>query len=318
MKAETKIVDLTPFTDGSDKQSVARDILLSLKSSGFVYISHHGMAQDKIDSMFEWSKRFFDQPMDVKQLAPHPSSGTHHRGLQPWLIRVVHHVDDPGELAKRRAIPDVKESFECGRENDDVMPNIWLPDGVLTGFKEACLGFFWACYDLERTILSALAMAFGLPEEYFWPYHMAPDNQLRLLHYPAISADALASNQLTRIDGHSDFGTLTILFQDDVGGLEVEDSDNPPVPPVPGSIVVNAGDFLSRWSNDTIKSAIHRVRGPSNSLGRLGMIPARYSIPYDFTTVVDLIPGTWSESYPKRHEPSSPGEYVMKRLAASY
>ena len=102
--------------------------------------------------------------METKMLAPHPPSGAHHRGarfyppIYPWFLdshlrvgysapgkeKVVHHIYDPDELAQNRAkAPDVKESFEIGREHDDAMPNILLPDGVLPGFNEACLDFFW-------------------------------------------------------------------------------------------------------------------------------------------------------------------------------
>ena len=99
---------------------------------------------------------------------------------------------------------DIKESFEAGRADDPLMPNIWYPDGVLPGFQDACLDFFsvstsnlnqiWiltyrslskkACYDIEKQILKALALGFNLSEDYFLSFHTNPDNQLRLLHYP--------------------------------------------------------------------------------------------------------------------------------------
>jgi isopenicillin N synthase-like dioxygenase len=206
------------------------------------------------------------------------------------------------------------------------MPNIWLPDGVLPGFKEACLDFFWDCFRLELTILRALAMGLCIREDYFLDSHTVPDNQLRLLHYPPTSRASLESGETVRIGAHADFGSITLLFQDDVGGLEVEDPQREgvflPVPPVPGAVIVNAGDFLMRWSNDIIKSTVHRVRAPPDSVGEDGMTPARYSIPYfcapDLTQVVDCIPGTWDENRPKKYEPTSAMDYILKRLAANY
>lgn len=121
---------------------------------------------------------------------------------RPGAEKVTQHVYDAGELAKQRGkAPDAKESFESGREDDPAMPNIWPPDGVLPGFKEACLDFFWVrpfslssrrqrlntcqiCHTVELTILRALALGFHLPENYFLQYHTDVDNQLRLLHYP--------------------------------------------------------------------------------------------------------------------------------------
>jgi hypothetical protein len=71
----------------------------------------------------------------------------------PGLEKVSQHVYDPSELSKHRAkAPDVKESFECGREEAEDMPNIWLPEGVLPGFKEACLDFFWVCWHTYSNI----------------------------------------------------------------------------------------------------------------------------------------------------------------------
>lgn len=62
------------------------------------------------------------------------------------MEKVLHRVLDAEEIAQQRAaVLDVKESFECGREDDLLQPNIWLPDGILPGFKEACLDFYWVC-----------------------------------------------------------------------------------------------------------------------------------------------------------------------------
>ncbi|KIJ31282.1 hypothetical protein M422DRAFT_36291 [Sphaerobolus stellatus SS14] len=318
-----KVVDFRPFVDGTNKQAVADAILNSFKDTGFVYLVNHPVPKEKIEEMFLLSKKFFDLPMEKKQLAPHPLSGSHHRGYSaPGVEKVSQHIYDVDELAKNRTkAPDVKESFECGREEDENMPNIWLPDGILPGFKETCLDFFWLLYETELTIWEAMALGFKLSEDYFKAYHTKPDNQLRLLHYPSVAAEDLAKETITRIGAHSDFGSMTLLMQDDVGGLEIENPQKPgtftPAPYVEGAIMVNAGDFLARWSNDTIRSTIHRVRAPSGKSVE-GMIPDRYSIPYDFDTVVDCIPGTWSEENPKKYEPVSAKDYVMQLLAANY
>ncbi|KAJ6631697.1 thymine dioxygenase [Mycena sp. CBHHK59/15] len=283
---------------------VADSILSSFKEVGFVYLLNHGIPQERIAEMFEL-------------LAPHPPSGTHHRGYSsPGQEKVVQHVYHPDAIAEERArAPDAKESFECGREGDEVMPNIWLPDGVLPGFKEKSLDFFWLCYEIELDILRALALGFDLPEEYFLKYHTAPDNQLRF-----VPTEALQNERISRIGQHSDFGSITLLLQDDVGGLEVEDPHIAglfrPAPPIQGALAVNAG------SNDTIRSTIHRVRAPPHAKSD-GMTPDRYSIPTyfccaDFRTVVDCIPGTWSDERPKKYEPISAEEYIMKRMAATY
>ncbi|THH31050.1 hypothetical protein EUX98_g3137 [Antrodiella citrinella] len=225
------VVDFKPFLDGSDKQGVGAAIVKSFKETGFVYLMNHGLAQEKIDEMFKWSKEFFAQPTEVKLLAPHPASGTHHRGYSaPGVEKVVHHIDDKDEIASIRAkAPDVKESFECGRADDPNMPNIWLPDGVLPGFNDACLDFYWACREIELTFFRALALGLNVPEDYFVQYHQVADNQLRLLRYPSVPAASLEKDEIIRIGAHSDFGTITLLLQDKVGGLEIEDPNQPGV-----------------------------------------------------------------------------------------
>ncbi|KAF8319206.1 thymine dioxygenase [Amanita rubescens] len=320
-----QIVDFAPFLDGSAKQQAADQILASFKSAGFVYLTNFGLSNEDVQGMFDLSKHFFSLPHETKILAPHPESGTHHRGYSyPCQEKVMQYSEsgDPFTIPP----PNMKESFEVGSEDNDFMPNIWLPEGVLPGFKEACLGFYWKCHEVEKNILRALALGFGLEEEWFLRYHKTANNQLRLLHYPSIALESLLSNRFTRLSGHTDFDTFTFLFQDDIGGLEVEDPNEPgkfvAVPPVPNSVVLNAGDFLRRWSNDTIRSTLHRVVAPPDVATEDGVLPARYSIPYfcapDMSSIIESIPGTWSADQPKKYEPVSVKEYVMKRFSGNY
>ncbi|KAH6909357.1 thymine dioxygenase [Coprinopsis sp. MPI-PUGE-AT-0042] len=322
-----KTVDFSGFLNRKNSKAVAKDILESFKTIGFVCLTNHSIPAAVIKAMFEWSQRFFELPTELKKLAPHPPTAVPHRGWSaPGLERVSQHVYDEQALKDLRAKgQDLKESFESGREDDPVNPNVWLPDGVLPGFKEACLDFYWICYELEKDILRAMAVGLDLPEDYFLQFHKVADNQLRLLHYPAVPNVHLENETFARIGAHSDFGTITLLFQDEVSGLEVEDPSNPgvfiPVPVVPNAVLVNAGDFMARWSNDVIKSTVHRVRSPpGTSLN--DVVPDRFSIPYfcccDFSTVVDTIPGTWDENRPKKYEAISAMDYIMKRMAALY
>ncbi|KAF7342363.1 Fe2OG dioxygenase domain-containing protein [Mycena venus] len=323
------VVDFSTFLDGSNKQGVADTIFSSFKEAGFVYILNHGISPEQIAKIFAASKEFFTQPMDVKELARHPPLGTHHRGYSAPGREKIIQPNSMGDVeAPRPAVPDFREHFECGSEESTENPNIWLPDGALPRFKESCLEFFWLCYDVELNILRALAMGMGLEEEYLCRFHSVPDegNMLRLLYYPSVPAEALRNETVERISAHSDYASITLLLQDDAGGLEIEDPHTPgvfrPVPPIPNALVVNAGDFMKRWSNDTIKSTMHRVCAPPGLETSDGMIPARYSIPFfcgaDPNVVVDCIPGTWDAERPKKYEPISAGEYVRKRQAVAY
>jgi isopenicillin N synthase-like dioxygenase len=133
--------------------------------------------------------------------------------------------------------------------------------------------------------MRAIAVGMALPDEtYFDRFVDVGDNTLRLLHYPAVRRDVFTINPgQVRAGEHSDYGSITFLFQDERGGLQVQSPSGKFVDatPIPGTCVVNAGDLLARWSNDTIKSTVHRVVEPPKreGEGEQGEVyPARYSI----------------------------------------
>ncbi|KAJ7076613.1 Clavaminate synthase-like protein [Mycena crocata] len=301
-----EVVDFAPFLDGSDKEAVADAIISSCKTAGFVYLINHGISPERVAEMFATSKEFFALPIDVKKCVTAPSStrAVRERGHTP--IRMEH--------------------FGAGRDNDKEQPSFWLDDDILPGFRECFMSFFEAsatilCHAVQFNILRAFALGLCLPEEYFHQYHKASDNHIGLLYYPSLPAKNIES-EVSRLRAHSDYDSLTLLLQDECGGLEIEDRDVPglfrPVPPIPDALIVNVGDFMMHWSNDTLRSAVHRVRPPSSACTSDGMVPARYSIPYDYDTVVDCIPGTWDAERPKKYKPMSVREYLAERLSGEY
>jgi isopenicillin N synthase-like dioxygenase len=178
--------------------------------------------------------------------------------------------------------------------------------------------FYWECDRVGREILQALALGLNLEDiDYLTRKHGGHDNQLRLLHYLAVPAEDLESERVSRCAAHTDWSSITMLFQDDCGGLEVEDISRPgtfrPASPVRNSIIVNVGDLLQRWSNgkslfeiaaqyiliyaDRLRSTNHRVGLPELSdrfKGPNRMTGERYSIPYfmspDDDSVIECIP----------------------------
>jgi isopenicillin N synthase-like dioxygenase len=189
--------------------------------------------------------------------------------------------------------------------------------------------YFLLCRRLIHDITRALALALELEsEDQLSKTHERSLFQLRLLHYPPVPASFLAQGSKSRISAHSDFGTLTLLFQDSVGGLEVEDPHSPgtfrAVPPVPGAVLVNIGDLMERWSNKRWRSTVHRVIAPPNlQTSEKGICPPRYSIPFfstaDPDTVIEALPGCWDEKdNPKQFESVTAWGYVQMRMAALY
>lgn len=211
--------------------------------------------------------------------------------------------------------------------------------------------FFKDCRRLVHEVLKALATALELEEARLSDTHERSLFQLRLLHYPPVLASLLRAEERSRISAHSDFGTITLvrlhsfaifvfgirtnttsqLFQDATGGLEVEDRQSPgtftPVTPIPGTVLVNIGDLMERWSNGRWRSTVHRVVAPpvnesaSQDKGEK-VLKARYSIPFfataDPDTVIEALPGCWGEDNPKKYEITTAWGYVQMRMAALY
>lgn len=347
------IVDFGAFHNGetSEQEHVAQQIDEAFRNVGFVYLKNHGVPKEKVKECFEWSRKFFALPLEAKMLAPHPPGGAHHRGYSaPGLEKVTQHAYEKGEIAKSREVPDFKESYESGNVNDESQPNIWLPEEKLPGFRSFMESYFTECATLIHKILDALSMALSVPSPGLSPTHSDSLFQLRLLHYPAIEAEQLMNNKRSRINAHSDFGTMTLLFQDDVGGLEIEDPNSPGTfhraGAIEDTVLLNIGDLMARWSNDRWRSTVHRVGLPPaksikipglgvNTEGRrrdekvvelqhdeAAIVPNRYSIPFFATanmdTVIEALPGCWSEENPKKYEPVTALGYVQMRMAALY
>jgi len=226
--------------------------------------------------------------------------------------------------------------MEIGREGVAGMPNQWPigrhddEHGEGEAFTRDMQDFFLTLKELHVRVMRAIALGMGLDERFFDAYTDGGDNTLRLLHYPAARKDVWKKNpHQVRAGEHSDYGSITLLFQDEIGGLEVKSPRGTWVraTPIKDTIVVNAGDLLSRWSNEQIKSTKHRVIQPPPREGELddadegAMFAARYSIAYfcnpDFDKFIEALPGTWEESG-KKFEGILSGDYLERRLAATY
>lgn len=229
-------------------------------------------------------------------------------------------IDDVKKL--RDSVPDLKESLEIGREGVPDQPNHWPEEeGELVGFKETMLDFHNKCKELHMEVMRAIAVGLGIDEAWFDGYTDAGDNTLRLLHYPEVKKDVFTINPgQVRAGAHSDYGSITLLFQDSRGGLQVQSPTGVFVDatPIEDTCVVNAGDLLARWSNDNIKSTIHRVVEPPSGDGNV--YPARYSIAYVYPIQFDIevdpnvLLGTSATPTTRVTSRRSPGPTLPRRI----
>ena len=172
-------------------------------------------------------------------------------------------------------------------------------------------------------VLKCLAMVMDLGDDFFEPITKRADPQLRLLHYPGIERELIEKPGHGRIRPHTDFGLCTLLFQDNIGGLEVDpwhEDKFVPAPPIPGTVLINIADLMQRYTNGRVKSTMHRVVSPSPERFTGDFLPDRYSIPFfvhpDPETMIDPI--TLSEGEEKLYEPVNAGEWRSWKTATNY
>lgn len=330
------LIDLAGFTSSTheDRLKTARQLVAACQEVGFVYIINHGVPQMDLEEAFAVSEKFYNLPQEDKIKAPHPPGWAVHRGYSwPGLEKVseaISGTDDDDTVEKLRAVQDFKESYEVGSENNMDQPNVWPPHDVLPEWRPTMQKFYWTCFEAAKTILRALALGIGLGEEELLKLHSGDYNQLRLLNYPPVPAKALeAGGSFERMPQHTDWSTMTMLFQDDCGGLQVEDPKRAgrytDVEPIEGALVANIGDLMMRWSNDRLLSTRHRVTLPplqDRVTGDGRITRQRKSIVYFLTTDPDTLIETMGscvdEMHPAKYEPITQREYNAMKASMQY
>jgi isopenicillin N synthase-like dioxygenase len=167
---------------------------------------------------------------------------------------------------------------------------------------------------LGRKLMQAFALALGLEETYFDHWLNWPMTTLGLLHYPP-QTGRITEAQIGA-GAHSDYGVLTMLAQDDAGGLQVRNASGDWIdaPPVPGSFVVNIGDMMERWTNGVFTSTLHRVVNVSGQ--------ERYSLPYffdpDFNAEVVCLETCLAPGETPKYPPTTSGQHLLDMINASF
>jgi len=320
------VIDFAPFRlaeDTSDKRQTANELVTAFKEVGFVYLKNHGIESDVVDNAFDKSARFFNLPMETKLKLAWEDPRSNRGYVQPGRERVTQ-SSDPVEIARLRAsAPDSKESIEIGRDWDPTWKNMWPSHADAPGFKQTFLDFYRTCHDLHVEVMRAIALGLDLEERWFDAKVDEQSHNLRLLNYPPVQRKLLEQDGQARAGAHSDYGTLTFVFQDMIGGLEVQNPHTKyfhAATPIPGTIVVNIGDLLSRWSNDVLRSTLHRVVAPPRSASQGDTTPRRQSIAFfcnpNAGENIECIP-TCVGNGPK-YEPVETEAYIVGRLRSTY
>jgi isopenicillin N synthase-like dioxygenase len=306
--ANLPLIDMAGVREG-DPASVRRvghAIRQACSEVGFFYIINHGVPQPVIDQAMAAAKIFFAHSPEVKRQV---AVNKRHRG---W-----HALG--GALMYEATKPDFKEFFSMGLElpEDDPCvlagealrgPNQW--PAFMPELRTALDDYYAAIAHAGADLLKAVAVGLGIDEGFFSPKYGKPLQRTQMVYYPP--HPPMAETDQFGVAPHTDYGCITLLYQDNSGGLQVRELGSNSwidATPIEGSLVVNVGDLLARWSNDRFRSTLHRVINKSGH--------ERYSIAtfYDptYSAVVDPC-DLGIEASSSLYPPVAAGDYILKRI----
>ncbi|PBK67249.1 Clavaminate synthase-like protein [Armillaria solidipes] len=300
--------------DPDSKKALADKVRAACVNVGFFYVTNHGISETIIQEAVDRSKDFFSLPLEDKMMIENKKS-PNFKGYSP-LLSGNNDPDNDGDL---------QEGFEFGLEQIAQGQDNSSDEGVMAGanvwpsqlpeFRRAALQYYNAAVNLGKKLFPLFALALDLPENFFEDKTRHSAALMKMLHYPPQTGPV--DGRVLGIGAHTDWECFTILWQEPgIQALQVLNSNQEWIdaPPTPGTMVINLGDQLARWTNDVFKSTVHRA------INRSGV--RRYSIPLffgtDYGVKLEPIPSCVSTERPMKYEVITAGEYVKAKLRATY
>jgi isopenicillin N synthase-like dioxygenase len=303
--------DLSDYTscDTSLRASGIATLGGALVDIGFVVVEGHQVDARLVRDVYALWQRFFALDESAKRRYAGIEGGA--RGYTPFGV----------EHARDNPTPDLKEFWHVGQElppdhplAHEYAPNVWPRE--LPELRQPTLALYHELERVAELLLMALAEHFALPEETFAAMMRGGNSVLRILHYPPLPPEGTAgAAPALRAAPHEDINLVTLLCEATDSGLELLRRDGAwlPVEARPGQIVVDAGDMLSRVTNQVVRATTHRVVNPPPGANR-----DRYSMPFfvhpypacDLSVLERFV----SAERPSRFPPVTAGELLSRRL----
>src|SRR6266853_2802763 len=289
------VLDIGPFLAGKPDAAapLARAVVRTCEDTGFLVVANHGVPQRLVDDTFAAAAQFFARP-EANKLAL--KIGQYNIGYLPFGGQVVRHSP-----VNKNTKPNFSESFYITRDRAPDHPDIinnkpliglnrWPPD--MPQFRAATIAYYAAMEAMTTRLVPVVAMALGLPLDYFAEAFAEPSCTIRLIHYPP---QPNPEDNEFGFAPHTDNNFITFLAQSALPGLEVRTAGGewirPPV--VPGTFVVNTGAMRSRY-------AIPFFLGPNHD------------------ALVDCVPTCTGPDNPPKYEPTTYGEFTQRLLALNF
>lgn len=317
------LIDFAPFRLGDTdmRRRVAREIDRACREIGFFVITGHGIPDTELQAMRDVTREFFGLPI-AEKLAVAPPRGQ--KGIRGF--RAVGDESLSYSLGEE-APPDLKETFRIGhvQPGDDAYakragatyyaPNLWPEHPA--GFRSRWTRYYRQMDELAGLLMESFAVALELPESFFAEKIDRHISHLQANLYPE-QPDAPLPGQL-RAGAHSDYGSLTILLQENApGGLQVRTAtgDWSDVRTAPNDFVINIGDLMAMWTNDRWVSTLHRVANPPREdlSGRTRRMSLVFFHQPNYDASVACLPTCQSAASPAKYPPTTSGEHLLAKI----
>jgi isopenicillin N synthase-like dioxygenase len=264
------VVDIAPYVNGgsaSERARVAEEIDRACSSVGFIQVLGHRVAASVIDGLAEAMDEFFALPLELKNGYQQPPGVN--RGYSPPKSEMLSLSIGVEQTARMN---DFFEAFNVGSSAteypglrlpaDDYAENVW--PGDVADFTSKVSAYYLQAKRVARTLTRIFADALGLAPDFFLGIADHPIEMLRMNNYALPEGHVDLDGDLIGMGEHTDFGIVTVLWADQVAGLQVLGSDRRwhDVSPVDGALLVNLGDLTARLTNDRWMSTLHRVKPP--------------------------------------------------------
>ncbi|KAI3716076.1 hypothetical protein L6452_23141 [Arctium lappa] len=307
-------IDLSPLLNSSSATGNLEDLVAEVRDAcknwGFFQVINHGVPIESREKVMSAAKRFFDQAIEEKRKVRRDEANPlgyydteHTKNIRDWKEVFDFTVEVPTMIPASHD-PDDEQITEY--------PNQWPhhpPE-----LREACEEYVKDVQKLSFKLLELISLSLNLPANRLEPFFSKDQTTfVRLNHYPPCLAPDLALG----VGRHKDAGALTILAQDDVGGLEVKrktDGEWIFVNPTSNAFIINVGDIIQVWSNDTYESVEHRVRVNSTR--------ERFSIPFFVNpahyTIVEPLAELIDEQNPAKYKAYNWGKFFVTRKLSNF
>lgn len=304
IRMHVPVIDFARYDEDQPEtlETLGGEVDAALSKIGFMSVMNLGIDSKLLNDVFAASRGFFGSDLAQKMESAYLSASENF-GYQGMCEEHL----DPSKPA------DLKETFTMRNVVNHAPDDSRWPSPE---FRDLMRTFFQACLDSAYRMQRVLSQALGLEPEFFVKYHNGENCTLRLLYYPATGVNEIQDSQLGA-GAHTDYGLLTLLFQDDVGGLEVLDMNNQwqPVDYIESGIVINSGDMLERWTNGRYRSTLHRVKP---KIGHRERFSIAMFVDPDSATPVTVLDSCISDDQPAQYGPITAGEHLQERIRASH